>query len=128
MDESTLYRLKAPDGRFAGYGGGPHTASLGDASTAYVFRGLLDAEGAAAAFEPVVGGGLVVEEYLARSGRLRVGDRVRFGSPATREEAAERYEVLEMRGDRLLAKFLDSGMRIEPTFVLVADDLIPAND
>ena len=117
------YRLKSPDGRFAGYGHGSHTVTLGDSSTAYVYSCRDDADRAAHAFGTQLGVVLSVEEYLPGQDGLRVGDRVRFRSPLSPEECSERFDVLELRGDRALVRTVDSGMRIVPTFVYLLSDL-----
>ena len=123
MSAQMRYRLRSGDGRYAGYASGPRTASLGDETTAYVFRMLADAQAAAAKFSHVLGVAIDVEEHPFVPGRLRAGDIVRFTDPQTPHESKERYEILEHRGDRVLVRALDSDMRIEPTSVLQVADL-----
>ncbi len=117
MNDGMRYRLKASDGRFASYDLGPMRLSLAGEDTAYVFGQVADAQAAAEGFGKQLSEHLSVVEYPAIQGVLRVGDRVKFLSPQTPDEQVERFEVLELRGDRALVRFLDSGMRIEPTFV-----------
>lgn len=123
MQDEMRFRLQAKDGRFAGYGAGAQTASLGDESTAYVFRSAMEAEVAALKFSKLLGVEIAAMEYPAVAGGFRVGDRVRFALPLSADEAMECYELLELRGDRALARLLNSGMRIEPTAVLALRDL-----
>ena len=123
MQDEMRFRLQAKDGRFAGYGAGAQTASLGDESTAYVFRSAMEAEVAALKLSKLLGVEIAAMEYPAVAGSFRVGDRVRFALPLSADEAMECYELLELRGDRALARLLNSGMRIEPTAVLALRDL-----
>lgn len=123
MQDEMRFRLQAKDGRFAGYGAGAQTPSLGDESTAYVFRSAMEAEVAALKFSKLLGVEIAAMEYPAVAGVFRVGDRVRFALPLSADEAMECYELLELRGDRALARLLNSGMRIEPTAVLALRDL-----
>ena len=123
MQDEMRFRLQAKDGRFAGYGAGSQTASLGDESTAYVFRSAMEAEVAALKLSKLLGVEIAAMEYPAVAGGFRVGDRVRFALPLSADEAMECYELLELRGDRALARLLNSGMRIEPTAVLALRDL-----
>lgn len=123
MQDEMRFRLQAKDGRFAGYGAGARTASLGDESTAYVFRSAMEADMAAVKFSRLLGVQIAVVEYPAMAGGLRVGDRVRFTLPLSADEAMECYELLELRGDRALARLMNSGMSIEPTVVLALRDL-----
>ena len=118
------YRLRSPDGRLAGYGLGSHTVSLGDGSVAYVYSSRDDAITAAQAFEAQLGISLIVEIYFSdQASSIRVGDRVRFTTPASPEEHGERFEVLELRDDRALVRVIDSGMKIIPTFAYLLSDL-----
>ena len=118
------YRLRAPDGRLAGYGLGSHTVSLGDGSVAYVYASRDDAIAAARAFGAQLGVPLSIEEYWSdQDNGLRVGDRVRFTTPASPEERRERFVVLELRKDRALVRAAESGMHITPTFVYLLSDL-----
>ena len=55
---------------------------------------------------------------------LRVGDEVKFVDPKTDDERIERFVVAELRGDRVLVAMKDSGMRIVPTFVYLARDMV----
>lgn len=126
MNREMRYRLRAADGRFASYALGPLSASLAGEETAYVFRLRPDAESAASAFEKHLGERLSVDEYPAIAGTLRVGDRVKFAAPQSVDEQAERFEIIELRGDRALVRFLDSGMRVAPTFVHSLEDLATA--
>ena len=126
METDMRYRLRAEDGRFAGYAQRPLSASLSGEDTAYIFRDRLDAQAATKVFEQQSGLKVLVAEYPAVRGTLRVGDRVRFAAPQTLDEQDERFEILELRGDRMLVRFLDSGMQIEPTFVYLLDELNPA--
>lgn len=48
---------------------------------------------------------------------------LKFKSPMTADEAAERFELVEARGDRVLVSLVNSGMAIVPTFVYMAADL-----
>lgn len=118
------YRLRSTDGRFAGYGLGSHTVSLGDDSVAYVYSSKHDATVAASAFGTQLGILLLIEEYLPDQARnIRVGDRVRFVTPTSPEELGERFEILELRDDRALVRAIDSGMKIIPTFVYLLSEL-----
>jgi len=123
MQDEMRFRLQAKDGRFAGYGAGAQTVSLGDESTAYVFRSAMEAEVAALKFSKLLGVEIAAMEYPAVAGGFRVGDRVRFALPLSADEMMECYELLELRGDRALARLLSSGMRIEPKAVLALRDL-----
>jgi hypothetical protein len=100
--------------------------SLAGEETAYVFSQHADAQSAAEAFGKQLGEHLTLVEYPAIRGAFRVGDRVKFLSPQTPDEQIERFEVLELRGDRALVRFLDSGMQIKPTFVYELESLEPA--
>ena len=111
------YRLQSADGRYASYQLGPHTVSLADETTAYVFRCLTNAEAAAITFGRQLGTALSTAVYPHEPGRIRVGDRVKFRDPLTPDESAEHYEVLELRGERALVRSVGSPMRITPTFV-----------
>ena len=53
---------------------------------------------------------------------FNTGDVVRFREPLTREEEGERFEVLEMRGERVLVVSL-CDLPIPPTYVYLAADL-----
>ena len=55
---------------------------------------------------------------------LRVGDEVKFVDPKTDDERIERFVVAELRGERVLVAMKDSGMRIVPTFVYLASDMV----
>lgn len=127
MAQEMRYRLRAPDGRFVGYSSGPRTVSLWDASTAYVFRDAHEARQFAHHAESIIGSEITVEDYPQVEGELRVGDRVRFQIPESPQEGTERYEIVEVRGDRVLARCIGSGMRITPTSVLSADELVLAD-
>ena len=126
MNNETRYRVQASDGRFASYDLGPMKVSLAGEDTAYVFGELADAQSAAKAFQRQLGEHLSVVEYPAIQGMLRVGDRVKFVSPQTPDEYIERFDVLELRGDRALVQAFDSGMQIKPTFVYPLKALEPA--
>lgn len=117
------YRLQSADGRYASYRLGSHTVSLADETTAYVFRSLGDAEAAAITFGRQLGIALSIITYPRAPGRIRVGDRVKFSNPQAQEESAERFEVLELRGERALVRSIGSPMRITPTFVHLVDEL-----
>lgn len=123
MLDEMRYRLQAKDGRFAGYGAGNQKASLGNESTAYVFRSAQEARMEAIKSSKLLGVEITVVEYPAVTGSFRVGDHVRFALPLSADEATERYELLELRGNRALARLLNSGMRIEPTVVLTLQDV-----
>lgn len=125
METDMRYRLRVADGRFAGYAFGPLSASLSGEDTAYVFRQRPDAQAVAKAFEKQLGLVLSVAEYPAIRGTVRVGDRVKFVSPDSIDEEGERFEVLELRGDRVLVRILNSGMQIEPHFVYRSKELEP---
>jgi hypothetical protein len=123
MNGESRYRLQAFDGRFASYHLGPMRVSLAGEETAYVFGQHADAQSAAEAFGKQLSEHLSVVEYPAIRGVFRVGDRVKFLTPQTADEQIERFEVLELRGDRALVRFLDSGMQIAPTFVHGLEEL-----
>jgi hypothetical protein len=53
---------------------------------------------------------------------LKLGKTVKFVTPATAEEAEERFIVLELRGDRVLVEFI-CDLAIRPTFVYLIQDL-----
>ena len=53
----------------------------------------------------------------------KAGQVVRFAHPETKAEAAERFRVIEMRGERVLVTPTDSDMAIPPTFSYLATDL-----
>ena len=55
---------------------------------------------------------------------MNIGETVRFSNPLTPDEAAERFTVLEIRGDRVLVEFICS-MHLLPTFVYLLSDLEP---
>ena len=123
MSDEMRYRLQASGGRFASYDLGPMKVSLAGEDTAYVFGQVADARFASESFGMQLGEHLSVVEYPAVQGMLRVGDRVKFVSPKTPDEHVERFEVLELRGDRALVRFLYSGMQIKPTFVYQIEEL-----
>jgi hypothetical protein len=56
---------------------------------------------------------------------LQVGQTVRFAAPESPDEEAERFIVLELRGDRVLVEFI-CNMRIKPTHVYLVADLVQA--
>lgn len=58
----------------------------------------------------------------------RPGQIVRFIAPQTPAEAAERFIVLEDRGDRVAVAPTTSTLAIVPTFVYLAADLVVAGD
>lgn len=122
MQKEMRFRLQAEDGRFAGYGAGARTVSLGDEVTAYVFRCAGDAGVAARKFSKRLGVAIAVVRYPAIEGQFRVGDRVSLAHPRSADEATEQYEVLEIRGERALVRLLNTGMSIEPTTVLAMDE------
>ena len=51
------------------------------------------------------------------------GDVVRIREPMPDEDAAQRYAVAEMRGDRVLVVALDTGLSIAPQNVFLVSDL-----
>ena len=51
------------------------------------------------------------------------GDVVRLREPMPDEDAAQRYTVAEMRGDRVLVVALDTGVSIAPQNVFLVADL-----
>ena len=57
-------------------------------------------------------------------GSLKVGDEIRFLEPITDDEHEERFEVLELRGERVLVAMKNSGMSIIPTFAYLTKDLV----
>jgi len=124
MNTDARYRIRADDGRYAGYGLGPLSVSLAGEDTAYVFAQRVDADEAASKFSAELGEAVSVVEYPAVDGEVRVGDVVRFAAPVTTDEEGERFEVLEHRGDRALVRLVESGMRIEPTFVCPLNELV----
>lgn len=126
MKSGMRYRLRAQDGRFVSYALGPFSVSLDSHETAYVFRHRVDADTAAEIFGNQLGERLLVVPYPPLGGEMRVGDRVKFSAPQTPNEEKECFELLELRGDRALVRFSDSGMRINPTFVYRLEDLVAA--
>ena len=56
---------------------------------------------------------------------LNVGDKVKFSTPLTDDEAEERFVVIEYRGTRLLVEAV-CDMRLKPTFVYQVEDLVRA--
>lgn len=56
---------------------------------------------------------------------FNTGDAVRFRDPLTREEEGERFEVLEMRGERVLVVYL-CDLPIPPTYVYPVGDVVAA--
>ena len=65
-----------------------------------------------------------MEKTIGPRAALRVGDEVKFVDPKTDDERIERFVVAELRGDRVLVAMKDSGMRIVPTFVYLARDMV----
>ena len=65
-----------------------------------------------------------MEKAIGPRSALRVGDEVKFVDPKTDDERIERFVVAELRGDRVLVAMKDSGMRIVPTFVYLARDMV----
>ncbi len=57
---------------------------------------------------------------------MEVGQIVKFRDPISKEEAQETFEVLELRGDRVLVGFI-CDMTIVPTLVYLESDLISAH-
>lgn len=56
---------------------------------------------------------------------MRINDLVKFAKP-TKDEIADRFIVLELRGDRVLVGMLNTGMRIMPSAVYLVADLVQA--
>jgi hypothetical protein len=54
--------------------------------------------------------------------KMRTGQVVKFAAPTTPDEAAERFRVLEDRGDRVLVEFI-CDLAIAPTYVYPVADL-----
>ena len=122
----TRYRLRTADGRYASYALGAHTVCLADEATAYVFGSLADADSAAMAFGKQLDAVLFAVAYPHVPGGIRVGDRVKFRDPRTSDESVERFEVLELRGERALVRSIGTQMRITPTFAYRIDELAMA--
>lgn len=57
---------------------------------------------------------------------MKTGTLVKFKHPVDKDEAAERFTVVEDRGDRVLVKDALSKQKIAPTFVYLKVDLKPA--
>ena len=56
---------------------------------------------------------------------MQVGQQVKFAAPMTDDEAAERFTVVELRGERVLVEFI-CDMPLRPQFVYLAADLVAA--
>lgn len=48
---------------------------------------------------------------------------LKFKSPLSADEQQEAFELIEVRGDKVLVSLVNSGMAIVPTFVYLAADL-----
>lgn len=54
---------------------------------------------------------------------FQVGQIVKFANPQNADEAAERFQVIEDRGERIEVEFICI-MRVRPTHVYLASDLV----
>lgn len=64
----------------------------------------------------------------ARAGEARRTSVVRYAKPVDAVEAALRFRVLELRGDRVLLELIGSGMPIAPTEVVALAEVVGAED
>ena len=55
---------------------------------------------------------------------MKPGDMVKVKDPYDENEANGRYEVVELRGERVLLRDLRSPYPIKPTFVYLVSDLV----
>ena len=118
------YLLQSHEGTFASYDLGSNRVMLTNRASAYVFEDKAKADDAAIEFSDAIGTALMVVEDHPMRASVSVGDEVRFVEPKTEDERIERFEVLELRGERVLVAMKDSGMSIVPTFVYLANDLV----
>ena len=126
MKASVRYLLQSSEGKFASYDLSSNRVVLTNRASAYVFEDKDKAEETAIEFSDAIGTALMVIEDRPMRASVNVGDEVRFVEPKTEDERIERFEVLELRGERVLVAMKDSGMSIVPTFVYLASDLVAA--
>lgn len=126
MKAPVRYLLQSPEGRFASYDLSSNRVMLTNLASAYVFEDRAKADQATIEFSDAIGTALMVIEDHPMRASVNVGDEVRFVEPKTEDERIERFEVLELRGERVLVAMKDSGMSIVPTFVYLASDLVAA--
>ena len=126
MKAPVRYLLQSSEGKFASYDLSSNRVMLTNRASAYVFEDKAKADQAASEFSDAIGTALMVVEDRLMRASVNVGDEVRFVEPKTDDERIERFEVLELRGERVLVAMKDSGMSIVPTFVYLASDLVTA--
>lgn len=56
---------------------------------------------------------------------MNLNQVVKFKEPMSKDEAAERFVIVEVRGDRVLVELVCE-MTIRPTFVYMAEEMVEA--